>query len=517
MHYLQGRAPLVLSAMLATASDAYTQGVVTTVAGASWSFRADGQPATEAPLGHLQGLTIGSDGSVLTIDTDNCLVVKIVSSGTLRIVGGNGLCGHSGDEGPATSASISRDYYGNGLSAGNGYGMAVDFSGNLYFADTRQSFVRKITPAGVITTVAGVGGSPIFGSNAPLGDGGPATAASVSVPSAVAVDRAGTLYIADTGNSRIRRVDASGQITTIAGNSPLATLGLSIGGYSGDGGPAGKAALDTPLGIAVDQGGNIYVADSRNSRIRKITPNGVITTIAGNGTSGRDGDGGPAKNATLVYPTALALDDQGNLYFADGLYWVRRISRDGIITTVAGNGCMTPIGGCFSGDGGAATAASLDAVGGLSVDSAGVIYIADTFNYRVRKITRDGVIQTIAGNHGYRFAGDGGPATLSSLNTPASIRFDPAGGLYVADIGNNRVRRILPSGVIETVAGNGTALFAGDGSTATSTGLVLGEGSLAVDSTGNLFVPDSGSSRVRKVDSEGRIATVAGNGDFGSG
>jgi trimeric autotransporter adhesin len=316
-----------------------------------------------------------------------------------------------GDGGPATSAQL---YLGPAPSALAG-GVAVDSAGNLYIADTNNNRVRKVS-GGVITTVAGNGTAGYSGDN------GPATGAQLDQPSCVAVDAAGNLYIADTLNYRIREV-SGGVITTVAGNG--------IYGFSGDNGPATNAEFDYPYGIAVDSAGNLYFADVGNMRIRKVS-NGVITTVAT--TEG-------------LYPGGVAVDSAGNLYIADtGNNLIREVSN-GVITTVAGapppNGAGA---GGFSGDGGPATSAQLNAPFGVAVDSAGNLYIADTENFRIRKVS-GGVITTIAGNGPPPgFSGDGGPATSAQLNEPLGVAVDSAGNVYVGDVDNNRVRLLTPSG-----------------------------------------------------------------------
>jgi sugar lactone lactonase YvrE len=323
----------------------------------------------------------------------------------------------NGDNGPATSALLS----------GPG-GVAVDAAGNVYFTDSFR--VRKVSN-GVITTVAGTGEEG--------GDNVPATSAELYGLRGIAVSSAGDLYIADglshlsameysNVNNRIRKVSKA-VITTVAGKADT--------GYSGDNGPANLAQLDSPVGVAVDSAGNLYIADSQNNRIRKVS-NGVITTVAGNGESGFSGDGGPATRARLFKPTGVAVDPAGNLYIADTANSrVRKVSR-GVITTVAGNGTIG-----FSGDGGPATSAQLIRPNGLAVDSAGKIYIVDEV-HRIREIS-NGVITTVAGNGTPGFSGDNGPAATAQLYWPSGLAVDSAGKIYVAEIGNERIRLLTPA------------------------------------------------------------------------
>jgi uncharacterized protein (TIGR03437 family) len=323
----------------------------------------------------------------------------------------------------------------------------------------------------LITTVAGNGTQGFSGDN------GPAIGAGLDQPAGVAVDAAGALHIADSGNQRVRTV-SNGVIATVAGNGTP--------GFSGDNGPATSAELSGPWGIAVDSAGNVYVADNYNNRIRKVS-NGVITTVAGGGFSG---DNGPATSAALSGPSGVAVDPAGNLYIADqGNNRIRKVSN-GMITTVAGNG-----GWGFSGDNGPATSAKLANPMGVAVDSLGNLYIADSLNNRIRKVS-NGVITTVAGNGTQGFSGDNGPAASAQLEFPSGVAIDPAGGLYIAD-DTDRIRKVS-NGVITTVAGGGTTGFRGDGGPATSVQLSSPSG-VAVDSSGNLLIADSGNNRVARL------------------
>jgi hypothetical protein len=348
----------------------------------------------------------------------------------------------------------------------------------------------SLPAAGNISTVAGNGTAGYSGDN------GLSTAASLSVPEAVAVDAAGNIYIADTFNYVIRKVAAStGFISTVAGNGTQ--------GYSGDGGPATIAELYMPTGVAVDAVGNIYFAD--NQRIRKVTAStGIIMTVAGSGTQGYSGDGGPATSAELNWPWAVAVDAAGNIYFTDtDNQRIRKVVvLTGIITTVAGTG--TP---GYSGDGGPATSAELNSPFGIAADAAGNIYFADYFNNRARKVAAStGDISTVAGNGTQGFSGDGATATSAEMYYPTSVAVDTVGNIYIADDVNDRIRKVTAlTGIIQTVAGTGSTGYSGDGGPATGGELFWPYG-VAVDTSGNIYVADKDNNRIRAVGS-GRAPT----------
>ena len=451
--------------------------IITTIAGTTWLPPVSGTSAINAPLGGPTGVAVDPSGNIYFTDALVNVVGKISPQGTLTVIGGNAKADFSGDGGPAINASLNVPH-----------SVAVDSSGNIYIADTGNHRVREIS-AGIITTVAGTGAAGFSG------DGGPAAGAQLSSPTAIALDAAGNLYIADLGNNRIRRI-SSGMITTVAGNGAY--------GYNADGISATSAKLANPEGIALDSAGNIYIADSGNNRIREVS-NRIIQTVAGTGVAGSSGDDGPATEALLYGPNAVAVDAKGNLYISDiGNSVVREVSS-GVITTVAGNGGGGPI------NDGAATAGAVDGVYGLTADSAGNLYIAQYSDGRIRKVS-GGIITTVAGNGQGGYAGDGGPAINALLNNPARVAFDAAGALYVADLGNNRVRKIS-GGIITTVAGNGVAGYSGDNGLATEASL-NGPWGITLDAAGNLYIADSLNQRIRKV-SAGIITTVAGNGNAG--
>jgi trimeric autotransporter adhesin len=392
-------------------------GTITTVAGTGVAgFSGDGGPAVSAMLRFIPSMALDAAGSLYLGDSSNGRVRKI-SNGIITTVAGNGNYGVVEEEVPAVSAFLNSPY-----------SVAVDFAGTVYIADTSNSRVRKVEN-GVITTVAGTGSAGFSG------DDGPAASAMISRPQGLAVDAAGDVYIADTGTRRIRKV-SNGIITTVAGNGSSGILG--------DGGPATEASLNFPSGVAVDPDGNLYIADTSSHRIRKVS-DGKITTIAGNGTGGFSGDNGPATSAMLREPRDVAVDTAGNVYISDSRnHRVRKVSN-GIITTVAGNGTEA-----FFGDGGAGASGSLAFPDGLAVDAEGNLSIADSGNDRIRKVA-NGIITTVAGNSQPGFSGEGGPPAAASLNIPRSVAFDAADSLYISDGDNNRIRKVAFPPVITSI------------------------------------------------------------------
>jgi uncharacterized protein (TIGR03437 family) len=379
---------------------------------------------------------------------------------------------YAGDGGPATAAQF------DGL-----YNITVDPSGNIYIVDQFNNRVREVV-GGTINTVAGDGVGGYFG------DGAAATLAEVSFPSGVALDSSGNLYIVDYNNNVIREVTKStGFITTIVGNNAAGA------GYSGDNNPAIDAQLDHPISVVLDSMGNMYIADTTNNRIRKVTAvngaipstctvvNGVaqncplITTLAGSTMSGYQGDGGPAIYALLNTPVGICLDSAGNVYFSDsGNHVIREIGTNGVINTVVGNGL-----GQYGGDGGPALQASLHYPKGITIDSQGNLYIADYTNQRVRKVT-NGIIETIAGIGIPGSYGDGGPGALAELNFPTGVALDTAGNVYIADTENFAVRKLTP--VAPSVLPNGVitaSAFGGAGAVAPGSWIEIYGSALALD------------------------------------
>ncbi len=308
--------------------------------------------------------------------------------------------------------------------------LANFFSGPSAFA---QAPVISLSPGGTIHTVAGTGQAAFSGDNAA------ATSATLALPFGMTADGSGNIFIADTNNHRVRRIDTSGNITTVAGNGQQ--------GFTGDGGPATSAALNQPSAVALDAADNLYIADSSNHRIRKVS-NGTITTLAGNGTAGFSGDSGAATSAALNFPQGVAVDAAGDVYIADTKNHRIRKVTSGTISTIAGNGDQN-----FAGDNGPAINASLDTPSAVVVDASGNVFVADTENHRIRKVA-GGTITTLAGNGSAAYTGDGGPATSAALAYPLGVAADGSGSVFIADSDNNVIRRVSAGGTITTVAAN---------------------------------------------------------------
>jgi uncharacterized protein (TIGR03437 family) len=511
-----------------------TSGNISTVAGDNnWGYTGDGGPAISAQIGFPWAVAVDASGNLYISDIMHDVVRKVSPSGTITTVAGNGSFGYSGDGAAATSAELCLPE-----------GLAVDASGNLYIADTINRRVRMVSTAGIITTVAG-NGTPGFS-----GDGGPATSAELLDPTDVAVDAAGDLFIADEFNSRVREVAAGGTITTVAGSGTQGYSGdgasatasqlngpcglavdssgdlfimdcgnqrirevasgivtTFVGGGINDGGLGVFANLNQPTAVARDNAGNTYVADSQNNRIRKVAADGTIATVAGTGITGSSGDGAPAASAQLNTPRGVALDASGNLFIADtGNYRIRKMDGAGNISTVAGTGADG-----YSGDGATALKARIGSVSGLALDAAGNLYFGDVTYNVVRKVTPGGAITTVAGTGIAGYSGDGGAASKAQLNRPYDVAVDTTGKLYIADYNNNCVRMVSKSGIVTTLAGTGAAGYSGDGGAAASA-MLFNPSAVAVDTAGNLYIADTGNSAIRVVSSSGVITTVAGNG-----
>lgn len=365
--------------------------------------------------------------NVLFLSIIFTLLFKFSDAQIIYTVAGTGIAGYNGDGISASSAQLAFPP-----------AITADTMGNIYIADQSNCRIRKVAPSGIITTVAGTG---VCGFT---GDGGLATAANISGLYDVWIDRFGNIYFADNASHRVRKISTSGIITTIAG--------IGVAGFTGDGGLATAARLNNPGGVAVDTFGNIYIGDANNNRIRKINTSGIISTFAGTGVAGSLGDGGLATAAQLYSNGKMSFDKFGNMYVADnGNRKVRKITLAGIITTVAGTGS-----GGSTGDGGPATSATFTFPFGVSVDTAGNIFIDDFTNKRVRKVNSSGIISTYAGNGTAGYSGDGGLATAAQIHPQASTS-DKYGNLYVADISNHCIRKIVATCVTPNPPTNTTS------------------------------------------------------------
>ena len=414
------------------------------------SVRKISRDGTIATIAAEDGLALAVDGANNVYIAEVGRVRKIAPNGSITTVAGDGTCGYSGDGGQASKAQVCA------------VGIAVDREGNLYLADAVNQRVREISTDGLISTVAGNGVCCYSG------DGAAAITAQLNFApwgGGMAVDRSGDLYIADAANQRVRKISPDGIVTTVAGNG-------GSNGYSGDGGPATAAQLNYPAGVAVDSQGNLYIADTGNERLRKVSPDGIISTVANAGSRALvidqndnlyfvDAAGvhrlslpapfsATVTAAQLNVPFAAAADRAGNLYFAeigDKNYRVRKIAPDGTVTTVAGDGNAG-----YFGDGGPAINAQLNGPVGLAVDSVGNLYIADTFNARIRMVSPDGVITTVAGTGASSYSGDGGPAIAAQLGFLSGLAIDQSGNLYAADQSYNAIRLLQPVGSAPVVS-----------------------------------------------------------------
>jgi cysteine-rich repeat protein len=440
--------------------------------------------ATSTALANPAGVAIDGSGRVFVADTYNHRIQRIELDGSVTTVAGTGTSGYNGDGLVATSAELA--YPG---------GVAVDGLGRIFIADTSNHRVRRVEVDGTISTIAGTGTQ---GYN---GDAQPAILAEVYAPQGVAVDGLGNVLVADTLNHRVRRIDLDGSIETVAGTGNES--------FGGDGSAATAAYLDTPYSVAVDSQGRIVIADTLNQRIRRVALDGTIDTVAGDGTAGGIGDGGPATSAELAYPLGITIDTQDRILIADTFSQeIRRIDTAGMISRVAGSGAIG-----FSGDGGAATAATLQYPQAVAVDGAGHIAIADTNNQRVRWVS-SGTISTVAGTGMFGFGGDGAQATSALLSSAFGVTVDNMSRVLIADTFNSRVRRVELDGTITTVAGTGSYGSGGDGGPATSA-LLANADYVAVDATGRVLIADTYNHSIRRVELDGTIHTVAGTGSSG--
>jgi len=455
----------MVAALALLGTCAFSQGIITTVVGTDTIFQDNGKAATQARIGQSEGVLAAPDGTVYFSDFTLHQIFKVGTDGILRVFAGNGIQGFSGDGGPATGASLNLPIK-----------LALDAAGNLYFADVNNERIRKVTPAGIISTVVG-NGAVTF-----TGDGGPATKASLFVARGLTFDKAGNMYIADTNHQAIRKVTTDGIIQTIAGTGKS--------GFSGDGGPATAAQFTNPRAVAVDAAGNIFIADAGNARIRKIAAaDGTISSFASNITS-----------------TGLQIGQDGLLYVV-GATEVFVYSPDGSRQVLAGSGSSQG----FSGDGGKATAAVFGLALDVSPAADGSAYIADAANFRIRKVDTSGIINTFAGNGLFRAAPDGAPGTTVQLGFPFGVTFDPFGNLLIVENGLARVRRMAPDGTVVTIAGTGRTGPGVDGIPAKNT--ALNNPTVAVgDKNGVIYLADSVNFEIRKIDAQGIITKYVGGG-----
>lgn len=506
-------------------------GIISTVAGTGTAaYNGDDRPATEAAVNAPINVTFDTNGNLVIADSGNNRIRRInMADGRISTIVGTGASGFAGDGGPATDARVNVPA-----------GVVYDSAGNLYFADRGNSRIRKVSAGtNVITTIAGVG---LSGFN---GDGLAALASRLSVPNSVAVDSVGNVYIGDRENLRVRRIifapanDTTAPTIAITSPTNATTFTTSISPLTlsgtasdntavflvrwsndrGGSGVAGGTTSWTVPNIALQNGPNnltVTAWDVRgNAASAKLLVNfntqQIITTLAGNGQTGGTGDGGSAVGARLSLPSGVAADATGNLYIADSANnRVRKVTPAGVILPFAGNGMLGS-----SGDGGPAINASFNQPQSVAVDSAGNVYISDTSNHRVRKVSTSGVISTVAGTGIANFGGDGGAATQAQLNTPFQIAIDAADNLYIADALNRRVRKVMAStGIISTIAGDGRVGTGGDGGAAANAQFLLPYG-VAVDRSGVVFVLDAFDGRVRRVATNGTLTNYVGTGNFG--
>jgi len=443
--------------------------LVTNVAGTGMAGEAsENSQANTSPLKNPGGVAVDAARNVYVSDTGNFKVRKIASSGTIATFAGNGETGFSGDGGPASAASLNA-----------AFGLAIDSKSNVFIADRDNFRLRRVDTNLRISTVAGNGTS--------FDNGVAATGLLLFQPAGVNVAPDGSLYISDTGSDIVRRVRPDGQAFTIAGNGGH--------GFGGDGALATSAELSFPSNVAFDSVGNLYIADDFNNVIRQVDTTGVITTVAGNRTPGYNGDTIAATQASLNQPTSIAFDTAGNMYIADsGNHRIRRVSG-GVITTVAGTG--NPL---FFGENVAAATAALNTPRSVAFDANGNLLIADTFNNCIRRVSFPAMLITTVAGRGQipGTAADGGSARTAALGSVVGVAADSAGNVYFTDITTNLVRKVSANNVISTIAGNSTAGFSGDGGLATQASLDSPY-QVAIDKAGNVFIADFGNDRVRVV------------------
>ncbi len=459
----------------------------------SAGYTGDTGPATAATLSYPQGIAVDSADDLFISDTNNYVIREVTkSNGKINTIAGDHTDGYTGDGNPATSAEISQVQ-----------GIAVNSAGTkVAFADYNNNRIRQFTVGGNINTIAGNGTAC---GNASCGEGGAATSAELYNPIGVAETSSGTFFIGNNNNMVVDKFTVGGNLILVAGNHS-ATVETEYNGA-----PATGVQLNNPFGIFNDSSNNVYIGDSNNYRVRElVNSTGLVNFFAGDGVYGFSGDGSTAISAELTYPYGVAKDTSGNVYIADYNNCLIRKVASGTITAYAGfvNTGGTSVSCGFAGDGEAALSAKLSNPIGVAVDSKNNIYIADYSNHAIRKVS-GGVISTIAGIGGVLgFSGDGGPATNALLYYPRAVAIDPAGNVFIADYNNCRIREVYAStGIIATVAGNGACGVGGDG-LATSNPIGYPQG-IAVDANDNLFIADY-YNKVRWVAPNGIMTTIAG-------
>ena len=447
-------------------------GIVRTIAGGSRGFGGDNGPALAAIFNLPQNIAVDATGNLYINDYNNNRVRKIDTVGIVTTIAGNGICCNSPDGGLATAAYLETGP------------VTADSAGNVYVYDYRTNRIRRISPTGILQPFAGDGFEGF------AGDGNSAALARFSQVYGLATDSANNVYVVDTNNERIRMI-ATGTnfISTVAGRSH----------FAGDGGPALAALLHRPAGAAVAADGTIYFTDTVNHRVRKITPDGTISTTAGTGDPGFSGDGGPAAQAKLYYPDAMTIDSAGNLYIVDQYdLRVRKITPAGIISTVAGNGTVA-----YSVDARGALQTGFAYLMGIAVDAAGNLYLSEQSANKIKKVTPSGGLSTYAGTGGNGFAGDGGPALAAVLAYPTALAMDHNGALFIADYYNHRIRKVDPNTtLITTVAWSGSTIYEG------SPIPVVEPLGMVADGKGGLWYTDARG--VRYVGADGTLSSVAG-------
>ena len=452
--------------------------IITRYGGASWLFNGDA-PGLKAPVYNPISMSPDVNGDIIFADLGNHVVSRINRDGTISAIAGNGLEGFSGDGGAARHASMRRPS-----------SVVMNSRGVLYIFDSGNLRIRRVGPEGIISTFAGTG---VAGH---AGDGGPAIKATIGSGARLAVDHQDRLYLTDPEICVIRRIDENGTITRFAGTGTC--------GHSGDGQQALSAQIDPTGGITFDVQGNLYVAEVGRLYVRRIAASGVVSTFAGTGRAGNSGDGGPATAATFRSPRSLAFDAAGNLYVADtNSFVVRRIAPNGTITTFAGSG-----GFASGGDGGPPLRASFLLANAVALDGSGAVYVADAGSFTIRRITGN-VINTIVGNGQFRSVPDGVPFTSGYLFGPEGLYFDPAGNLNILETGFSKAVQFTRNGTFFSLAGTGGR--GGRLSTQPAKEALLAEPrGMAFDKDGSIFISDSGANIVYKLTPDGRLGRYAG-------